>query len=71
MLFNSMTEDGKCWCLLKADLERFKERLRDGLPVVLHMDDGYEDIEVDATLEFDNLWLGVPDWSTIRYLPPT
>jgi hypothetical protein len=26
------------------------------------------EFEVEATLVFEEIWMGVPDWTTIRYL---
>jgi hypothetical protein len=28
-----------------------------------------DEFEVEATLVFERIWLGIPDWNTIRYLP--
>jgi hypothetical protein len=40
------------------------EKLQAGQRVVLYMTD---ECEVQATLQFDGIWLGCPDWSTIQY----
>jgi hypothetical protein len=63
--FNSTDEEGRVWALLKRDLEEHSDELKEGLRVLLHMDDEFE---VEATLVYDRGWMGVPDWSTIRYL---
>jgi len=41
------------------------DALVEGLRVVLYMTD---ELEVEGTLVFEQIWRGIPDWSTIRYL---
>jgi hypothetical protein len=47
-------------------ISQFKETsLAPGLRILAYEPD---DIEVEATLEYDQGWVAVPDWSTIKYL---
>ncbi len=50
----------------RRDLDRLADQVRRGLPVVLYFDD----VEVDAILEYDverKRWVGVvPDWHGYR-----
>lgn len=63
--FNNQDEQGRVWLIAPADLEALKDKLVDGVRVILHVPD---DLEVEATLVFDRRWCGVPDYSTLRYL---
>ncbi len=52
----------------KRDLAAIGPLLKDGLRIILYM----EDMEVQAVLEFDrarDVWLGRPIWETQRDLP--
>jgi hypothetical protein len=68
--FNNCTEDQKVRLHTLAslrDIDQHKRELRSGIRVLLN--DG--EIEVEARLErdrYDEMWLGVPDWSTLRDL---
>ena len=46
------------------DIEKYSKQLRSGLAVILYM----PDVEVEGVLEFDGVWLGIPDWSTTRHI---
>jgi hypothetical protein len=46
------------------DLEKHKDMVAEGLKVILYMPN---DFEVVGTITFDKIWMGVPDWSTVRY----
>jgi len=49
------------------DLEIHKDKLRDGLVVILYM----PDVEVSGILILEGqTWWGVPDWSTIHHVVP-
>jgi hypothetical protein len=48
----------------ERDIASAQEPLEPGKRVMLYMDDEFE---VEATLEFEKIWLGCPDWSTLRY----
>jgi hypothetical protein len=71
--FNNSTEDDKVRLIVMGslrDLEQHKNQLCEGLVVILTD----QEIEVEARLQFDSvdgMWLGVPDWSTLRHLPLT
>lgn len=65
--FNSMDEQGRaCLDVMGAlrDIERHRASLKVGMKVILYTTDEFE---VQATLIFDQIWLGVPDWDTIHY----
>lgn len=68
--FNSTNEDDKVRLNTVGsikDIEQYEGLLKNGMKVILYM----EEIEVEALLEFNEtieIWLGVPDWSTIKYL---
>jgi hypothetical protein len=67
--FNTQDEQGRVdlglWSSLR-DIARLKEPLYPGMHVVLYFDD----VEVDAILEYDHThtrWVGhVPDWRAYR-----
>ena len=46
------------------DLEKYKAVIKAGAPVVLYVPGEFE---VSGTLIFEEIWKGVPDWSTILY----
>lgn len=46
------------------DIELHRLQLKEGLKVILYMTDEFE---VQATLTFDRVWRGIPDWDTIRH----
>ena len=43
------------------------EEILEGMRVILYMT---AEFEVQATLVFEKIWMGIPDWSTIHYLTP-
>jgi hypothetical protein len=50
------------------DLTKNEHALKEGLRVILYQT---AELEAEGVLEFDaekKRWIGVPDWSTIRYL---
>jgi hypothetical protein len=47
-----------------ADIARSGADLQAGKTVRLYMTDEFE---VDAIVEFDVIWFGIPDWKTIEY----
>ena len=49
----------------RTDVRAHGDALVEGLRVVLYMTD---ELEVEGTLVFEQIWRGIPDWSTIRYL---
>lgn len=51
----------------KRDLHNHASEILDGLRVILYMTDEFE---VEGILVFDEIWRGIPDWSTLRYTPP-
>jgi hypothetical protein len=66
--FNGQDEHGRAWLNLARSLEDMaghEALLLDGARVLLYVPD---DLEVEANLVFDRAWLGVPDYTTIRYL---
>ncbi len=50
-----------------ADVETHASELRDGMRVILHMN---EDFEVEGTLLFDGVWVAVPDFATLQDSEP-
>ena len=46
------------------DIELHRPQLKEGLEVILYMTDEFE---VRGKLAFDKIWLGIPDWDTIRH----
>lgn len=68
--FNSRDEHGRV-CLNTsrslADLQAEPNVIVNGMRVVLYMTDEFE---VEGTLVFDKIWMGVPDWNTLRYVTP-
>ena len=67
---NAKDEGDRHWLHLVGSLEDIKRigpAIHAGMRVLLYM----EDLEVEATLEFNHnhgTWVGVPDWSTLRYI---
>jgi hypothetical protein len=65
--FNSCDEQGRV-CLNTAGslatLHAQQDALFDGLRVMLYVP---EEFEVEGVLIFDRIWMGIPDWSTLRY----
>jgi hypothetical protein len=50
------------------DIELHAADLKDGLRVMLYQTD---ELEAEGTLAFDEAhqrWIGIPDWSTMRYI---
>ncbi|MFN0110517.1 MAG: hypothetical protein ACKVZH_16805 [Blastocatellia bacterium] len=65
--FNSCDEQGRVCLNTIGSLESIKqygETLENGMKVLLFMKDEFE---VQGTLFFEGIWLGIPDFSTIRY----
>lgn len=46
------------------DIEKHRASLKEGMKVILYSPG---DFEVQGTLTFDKIWLGIPDLTTIRY----
>lgn len=46
------------------DIKQYEDVLVEGMVVILYTPD---ELEVCATLFFDEIWMGIPDWKTIRY----
>jgi hypothetical protein len=65
--FNTCDEEGRV-CLNTVgslrDIEAHRDELREGARVLLYVPG---DFEVEGTLEFNRIWLAVPDLSTLRY----
>jgi len=65
--FNSCDEHGRV-CLNTVgslrDIDAHRGELREGARVLLYVPDEFE---VEGTLEFDRIWLAVPDLPTLRY----
>ena len=51
----------------RKDIERYGDEVKEGTQVTLNVQDEFE---VTAALTFDEVWLAIPDWSTITYLNP-
>lgn len=51
-----------------ADLRKHEGSLTEGLTVMLYEPD---DFEIQGTLVFEDIWMAVPDDSTLRYLDGT
>ena len=68
--FNTMNQDERARVSINVDVHPYLlDYLKPGLIVVLFE---AHDIEVEATIEFDEIyhsWYGLPDWSTRRVLP--
>ena len=68
---NAATEDGRYILSVAGssrDIRSLGDSLRPGMRVLLYMTD---ELEVEATLELDSerqIWLGLPDDSTLRVL---
>jgi hypothetical protein len=65
--FNSCDEQGRVRLNTVGSLKDIKQHenvLEDGMRVLLYMKDEFE---VYGTLVFEDIWLGIPDFSTIRY----
>jgi hypothetical protein len=67
--FNSVDEQDRV-CLNTvgslADLRAQEAEVVNGARVLLYMTNEFE---VEAILTFDKIWMAVPDWTTLRYLP--
>ena len=46
------------------DIKQYENVLKEGMRVLLYMKDEFE---VYGTLVFEDIWLGIPDFGTIRY----
>jgi len=65
--FNSYDEQGRVRLNTIGSLEDIKQQenlLEGGMRVLLYMKDEFE---VYGTLVLEEIWLGIPDFSTIRY----
>lgn len=65
--FNSTDEHGRVLLNTvgsREDLERHKNQLAEGQTILLYMTGEFT---VVGILTFDGIWMGVPDWDTIRY----
>jgi hypothetical protein len=64
--------NGETWVEIPPTLNTLlMNHLRSGLPIVVY---DYDGLEFDAVAKFDEriqAWIGVPDWSTRRDLPPS
>jgi len=49
------------------DIEKYRDEIREGMEVALNVQDEFE---VNARLTFDEVWLAIPDMTSIRYLNP-
>ena len=68
--FNSTDEQGRVMLNTLGslkDLESYKDMIASGMKVTFYVP---EDFEVQGTLLFEGIWVGIPDWSTIRYEDP-
>jgi hypothetical protein len=68
--FNSSDEQGRVMLNTvgsRTDLEQHKDVIAEGMLVILYMPG---DFEVSGTLVFEGIWMGIPDWSSIRYENP-
>jgi hypothetical protein len=66
--FNNCDEQGRVRLNTVGSLRDIDVLQRDmapGLRVIVYTPD---ELEVEADLEFDVIWLGTPDWATIKYL---
>jgi hypothetical protein len=65
--FNSCDEQGRVRLSTVGslkDIKQYENVLEEGMRVLLYMTDEFE---VYGTLVFEDIWLGIPDFSTIRY----
>lgn len=65
--FNCQDEQGRVRLSTvgsRKDIERHRASLKEGMEVILYTPG---DFEVHGTLTFDGIWLGIPDFATIRY----
>jgi hypothetical protein len=46
------------------DLEKYKASIKEGENVVFYVPGEFE---INGTLMFEDIWKGVPDWSTLLY----
>ena len=68
--FNCQDEDGRVKLDVpgsRKDLDSHRDELRDGMKVILYVPD---ELDVEATLVFDEIWLAIPDYATLRYDSP-
>jgi hypothetical protein len=47
------------------DLDAQRNELKDGMIVIFYVPDEFE---VEGSLVFDKIWLGIPDLATLRYV---
>jgi hypothetical protein len=68
--FNSCDEQGRVQLNTVGslrDIKQYENVLEEGMRVLLYMTDEFE---VYGTLVFEGIWMGIPDFSTIRYYNP-
>ncbi len=68
--FNSCDEQGRVRLSTvgsRKDIKQYENVLEEGMRVLLYMPDEFE---VYGTLVFEGIWLGIPDFSTIKYYNP-
>jgi hypothetical protein len=69
--FNNVDAQGRvrlnCVGSMK-DIDNLASDVRSGAKVLLYTPG---ELEVEALLEFDAIWVAIPDWTTIRYLETT
>lgn len=68
--FNDCDEEGRVRLNTVGSLRDIKQHeniLEEGMKVLLFMKDEFE---VYGTLAFEEIWLGIPDFSTMRYYNP-
>jgi hypothetical protein len=66
--FNSRDEQGRLTLDTVGsmrDLDAQKNELKDGMIVIFYVPDEFE---VEGSLVFDRIWLGIPDLATLRYV---
>ena len=52
----------------RRDMLQHKDKLGPGVRVILYQP---AELEVEATLVFDNGWVAEPDWQTVKYYNPS
>lgn len=65
--FNSCDEQGRVRLSTVgslADIKKNEDSLNEGMKVIFYMTDEFE---VSGVLVYEQIWLGIPDFSTIHY----
>ena len=68
--FNSCDEQGRVRLSTVGslkDIKQYEHMLEEGMRVILYTPDEFE---VAGILVFEDIWLGIPDFSTINYYNP-